>query len=70
MPYRISNYRWIYEYGMWCRDILLFGSLGWSLLHPLIIWSEFKTTWKRQIVWILIGTTPILYLGLMMIIIN
>ena len=68
--FRFSDYRWIYRYGMLSSDLLVFGSIGWSLLHPIIIWSEKKSDLKKYLVWIFIGMIPILYFLLMMIFID
>ena len=64
--YRISNYRWIYEYGKQINFIMVFGSLAWSFFHPIIIWSNNRIEWKKYLIWILIGLIPILYFATMM----
>lgn len=68
--FRFSNYRWVYVYGSYLKLILIFGSLTWSFFHPLIIWSErkldWKTTWKKQLIWIVVGLVPLLYFTIMM----
>jgi len=71
--FRFSGYRWIYQYGSYLNLIMVIGSLCWSLFHPLIVWSdrkaEWKTEYKKQLIWILIGMIPLLYFVTMMILI-
>ena len=64
--YRISNYRWVYEYGKLINFIMVFGSLGWSFFHPLIVWSNNRAVWKKYLIWILIGLIPLLCFLIMM----
>ncbi len=70
--FRISDYRWIYQYGSYLNMIMVLGSVGWSFFHPLIIWSErkldWKSEWKKKVIWVTIGLIPFLYFGVMMII--
>jgi len=66
--YRISNYRWVYEYGKLINFIMVFGSLGWSFFHPLVVWSYNKPKWKKHLIWILVGLIPLIYFITMMII--
>ena len=70
--FRISDYRWIYQYGSYLNLIMVLGSVGWSFFHPLIIWSErkpeWKSEWRKKPIWILIGLIPFLYFGIGMII--
>ena len=66
--FRISNLRWIYEYGKLINFIMVFGSLGWSFLHPLIIWSNNKPQWKKQLIWMIVGLIPVLYIITMFIV--
>ena len=64
--FRFSEYRWIYQYGKYLNLILVIGSLGWSLFHPLIVWSEKKPNWKKHLIWMIVGLIPIIYFVLMM----
>jgi len=59
-PYRISNYRWIYQYGKMIGLVMVSGTVFWSFLHPIIVWSEKRKKWKKHLIWILIGMIPIL----------
>ncbi|AVI50538.1 hypothetical protein C5O00_04885 [Pukyongia salina] len=68
--YRYSEFRWIYKYVKLISIIMTFGSIGWSLLHPIIIWSENKVNWKSYLLWIFLGMLPILYFTIMIIILN
>lgn len=68
--FRHSEIRWIYKYGKLVSLIITFGSVGWSLLHPIIIWSENKVNWKNYLLWIFLGMLPILYFTIMIIILN
>ncbi|CAL2060570.1 hypothetical protein T190820D02B_30039 [Tenacibaculum sp. 190524A05c] len=38
------------------------GSLLWSLIHPLMIWTKNKKDWKKHLLWMIIGMVPFLYL--------
>lgn len=64
--FRGSDYRWIYQYGSYLNLLMVLGSIGWSFLHPIIIWSERKTEWRKNLIWILIGFTPFLYFAIAM----
>jgi len=64
--FRFSNYRWIYQCGKLINYIMVFGSLATSFFHPLIIWSNNRTKWKKYLKWIVIGLIPILYFIFMM----
>jgi len=68
--YRYSEIRWIYKYGKLISLIMTFGSIGWSLLHPIIIWSENRVNWKNYLLWIFLGMLPILYFTIMIIILT
>lgn len=66
--FRISEYRWIYQYGNYLNLIMVFGSLCWSLVHPLIVWANRKTEWKKYLTWMIVGLIPVIYFITMMII--
>ena len=59
--YRFSEYRWIYQYGKLINYVLFISGLGWSMLHPIIVWNETKNKWKKHLIWILIGLIPAIY---------
>lgn len=66
--FRISiNYRWIYQYGSLINFITVLGSIGFSMLHPLIVWSNNKKHWKKNVVWMFIGSIPFLYFAIMLL---
>ena len=67
--FRVSNYRWIYQYGKLVNHILVLGSLVWSSIHPFIIYGNNIKEWKKYLRWIIIGILPILYFTFMMILI-
>ncbi|CAL2090600.1 hypothetical protein [Tenacibaculum sp. 190524A05c] len=60
--FRFSEYRWIYQFGSLLNILVTTGSLLWSLIHPLMIWSEDKKDWKKHLLWMIIGMVPFLYL--------
>lgn len=66
--FRLSDYRWIYQYGSYLNLLMVLSSVGWSFFHPLIVWSERKYEWKKNLIWIIIGLIPFLYFGIGMII--
>ena len=63
--FRVSNYRWAYQYGNYLNFVMVLSSVGWSFFHPLIILSDRKsqnkTKWKEQFIWSLVGFIPFLY---------
>lgn len=68
--FRITEYRWIYQYGSYLNLIMVVGSLCWSFVHPLIVWSFTKPAWKKHLIWIIVGLLPLIYFITMMIIIE
>ncbi len=66
--FRISDYRWVYETGSYMKLIMVFGTLLLSFLHPLIVWSYSKPTWKKQIIWMIVGLIPLFYFATALII--
>lgn len=44
------------------KNVLIYGSAAWSLLHPFIVVSETGNKWNKHIVWILLGLVPLIYI--------
>lgn len=65
--FRVSDYRWVYQYGSYLNMIMVLGSLTWSFAHPLFVWMERKSEWKKSLIWILIGLIPVLYFLISMV---
>lgn len=66
--FRISEYRCIYQYGSYLNLIMVVGSLFWSFIHPLAVWSYTKPEWKKHLIWIIVGLLPLIFFITMMII--
>jgi hypothetical protein len=56
-----SSPSWVYKGVEMLSYILVFGSFGWSLLHPFIVYSETQKQWKKHWFWIALGLVPIAY---------
>lgn len=52
---------WMYTTLNILSYFFVFGSFGWSLLHPFIVYSETNKQWKNHWYWIILGTVPICY---------
>jgi len=66
----IQLYRgtWIYQYG---SPILLFsfyGGVFLSFMNTIHLISKHKSHFKKNLIWILLGAIPFLYIGIMMVI--
>ncbi|WP_442264561.1 hypothetical protein ACSIGC_09350 [Tenacibaculum sp. ZS6-P6] len=64
--FRISEHRWIYQYGSLLNIVMVLGSSFWSFLHPLLVWSDYKMESKKHLIWIIIGMIPFLYFTILM----
>ncbi|MEP2936455.1 MAG: hypothetical protein ABJM06_11390 [Gilvibacter sp.] len=60
-PFQDAKAQWLYSTGELFSYVLVFGSFGWSFLHPFIVYSETKKQWKKHLFWIFIGLIPVLY---------
>ncbi|MDT0644975.1 hypothetical protein RM553_19235 [Zunongwangia sp. F363] len=65
--FRISDYRWIYQYGSYLNLVMVFGSISYSFYHALVIITDKKITPKKKLLWILIGSIPFLYFAFRMV---
>lgn len=59
--------KWIYRSGKLISHLLFFGSILWSLINTILIFK--KSSWKNNLVWILISILPVLYFSIMMTIV-
>lgn len=62
-----TDYRWIYQYGSYINLITVLVSVGISFPYPLIVWSNNRKDWKKNVVWMFIGFIPFLYFAIMML---
>ncbi|SNR14719.1 membrane protein of unknown function [Tenacibaculum jejuense] len=64
--FRISEYRWIYQYGSLLNIVMVLGSSFWSFLHSLLVWSDYKMESRKHLIWIITGMIPFLYFTILM----
>lgn len=51
----------VYKYGHGISSILVKVAFAWSFLYPLLYWLIKRKTFRKNLVWIIIGFVPALY---------